>query len=936
MIKYCQRAILYLLSFLVPMIVLMLGLIALHITPFGNHTLVISDSRAIFLSDLSFFTRLIQGKEDLLYSFKSGIGLNTSATVSTIFDPVNFIAFGFDISNFTTMFSCAITVSIALSGLSMFHFLSVAYGYGDVRHLVFSTAYALIGFNVAYCFLFTFLLPVMLLPLIALGVRKIVLGESPWLFLGTLSCMILSSYYMGYMLCIASIVLFFMWYVKEKDNMPAARRAIRARFIVSVICSGLITTVTWLPSLLSIAGGRLEQTSFLDLTFNENMGISDIGAKLFAGANTTDELVNGLPNIFCTTFVLFLSLAYFFDCRNSLRAKIAYGSALGFYFLTFYIKALSMAMQGFSVTNWFNYRYSYVFSFIMIVMAREEFAEIRQISLRDLKRAGIALTVFVVAVFSKQYAFTTGGNMLLGIVILCLILAAVQWNRRDEKRAPKGQVAVIALLLSSIELYANFCICVYNVQDWSADAEAYQKDLFYGSVIAESVQSSDVGFYRMVNEHQLYENCDNDPRCLGYNGTSYYGSNARTSMYRGLCKLGQAWYTNRTWYGEGEPAAFDALLGIKYVAARRNLSAEKGYKKLLEIGAESLYSNANALPVGLLTSSNEVLPDMGKCPFENHNEIWRGLSGESDDVFTEESELSFEYHSGFSGVMTDKSQAENFSLSASLANSDGVEMDANEKTSPADVSSEMTRDASNSNEEHRSPFWIECTFVAKQDGPIYSYNAGLLDESSGYVLEAMEYLGTYAVGDMVAARINLPLDVDEQSFYNVCAEYHVAYANDDVLSRYCKKLQEESGSLEKIRDSYLVGSLDASHDGRLFFTIPYDEGWALTVDGTETPLESDAGFFMSAPIAAGAHNYELKFFPCGMKTGIAVSCVGLMLTAVFAIVDMRWRKRDKLVEVALAEGGHAATTERDLLGAALSSGNDIANYVAEEEPASKE
>lgn len=867
-------------------------MLALHITPFGNHTFVISDSRALFTSDLSYFSRLVRGQEGLLYSFESGIGMNIAGMISTMLDPIDFIVLAFDISDYATMYSCAITVSISLCGLTMFHFLSSAYEQGDVRNLVFSSVYALVGFNVAYCFIYTFLLPVALLPLIALGIRKILLGRRPWLFLLTMAFAILSNYYMGYMLCIASVVLFCMWYVKDRDDLAQDRKGIWIRFFLSIVCAGLLATVTWLPSLLSIAGGRLEQNSILDLTFNENMGILDTGAKLFTGANNTSELSNGLPNIFCTSFVVFLAIAYFIDGRNAKRAKVAFAIALGFYFLTFYIRAFSMAMQGFSETNWFNYRYSYVFSFVLIVMAREEFAGIRELSLRDMKRAAVAFAILIVAVFSKQYGFVTGGNMLIDVAVLALIIAAVLWNRRDPRRAPMGQLAVLVLILSSVELYANFCICLHNVQDWGAKADEYHTDLFYGSIIADAVRMHDTEFYRMANEHLTNERCSNDPRLFGYNGTSYYGSNARNSLYRGLCKLGQAWFGNRTWYAEGEPAAFDSLLGLKYLVARRDLTAEKGYENVLTVEEDTVFENHNALPIALLANGSAggdgMLADMGKNPFENHNAIWRYLSGGEEDVFTEERELSFTYLSGAGGMQTSKQDAESYCDSISLAASDSTSISDSESGSDSEVESEDDGDTSSG---LKSPYRIECTFVASKNGPIYAYNAGVVSEESGYQLEPMQYLGTFSAGDEVKVRIELMADVSDDLFNVVCAEYHVAYANDDVLARYCQELQSRSGTIRKDNDSHLVGSVKTTQAGRLFFTIPYDEGWTLTVDGREVPLEIEAGFFMSSPIAEGSHEYELTFFPRGMREGMVVSGAALVLTAAFVIADTRLRHK---------------------------------------------
>ena len=46
---------------------------------------------------------------------------------------------------------------------------------------------------------------------------------------------------------------------------------------------------------------------------------------------------------------------------------------------------------------------------------------------------------------------------------------------------------------------------------------------------------------------------------------------------------------------------------------------------------------------------------------------------------------------------------------------------------------------------------------------------------------------------------------------------------------------------------------------------------------------------MDAP--EGAHSYEMKFFPKGMKTGIGLSAAALLTTLMFIPADARARKK---------------------------------------------
>jgi len=125
----------------------------------------------------------------------------------------------------------------------------------------------------------------------------------------------------------------------------------------------------------------------------------------------------------------------------------------------------------------------------------------------------------------------------------------------------------------------------------------------------------------------------------------------------------------------------------------------------------------------------------------------------------------------------------------------------------------------------------------------------------------------------------------------VCAEYSAACPNQNVLDACCSKLQNDSGTLEKVKDSYLIGHVNANRDGRLFFTIPYDEGWTLTVDGQIIPLAKTADLFMSAEIGTGEHSYSLRFLPKGMRFGRYISCGGLALLVLLIVYNVAARRR---------------------------------------------
>ena len=65
-----------LLSFFIPFLLILVALAGLHVTPFGDKTLIIADADGLYINYLSYVGRLVKGLEGFTYSFEKGLGGN--------------------------------------------------------------------------------------------------------------------------------------------------------------------------------------------------------------------------------------------------------------------------------------------------------------------------------------------------------------------------------------------------------------------------------------------------------------------------------------------------------------------------------------------------------------------------------------------------------------------------------------------------------------------------------------------------------------------------------------------------------------------------------------------------------------------------------------------------------------------------------------------
>ena len=92
-----------------------------------------------------------------------------------------------------------------------------------------------------------------------------------------------------------------------------------------------------------------------------------------------------------------------------------------------------------------------------------------------------------------------------------------------------------------------------------------------------------------------------------------------------------------------------------------------------------------------------------------------------------------------------------------------------------------------------------------------------------------------------------------------------------------------------VKDSHVTGTVETAADGYVLLMIPYEGGWALTIDGEkEELLKGDLGF-LAFPVQAGTHRFALEFTPPGLKTGgwISAVCWSVYLLLLFAAARAR-------------------------------------------------
>ncbi|MDD2882891.1 MAG: YfhO family protein [Rhodoferax sp.] len=100
-------------------------------------------------------------------------------------------------------------------------------------------------------------------------------------------------------------------------------------------------------------------------------------------------------------------------------------------------------------------------------------------------------------------------------------------------------------------------------------------------------------------------------------------------------------------------------------------------------------------------------------------------------------------------------------------------------------------------------------------------------------------------------------------------------------------LQATGLRLEQFASNHLKGSISPEKNGVLVFSIPFNQGWSLQIDGQPTPLMRANFGMLAAPVAAGTHTVALDFRMPGQRVGAMLGLLGLGLLLLLGV--KRWR-----------------------------------------------
>ena len=831
---------------------------------FGFRSVLVGDMYNQYANFYSLYKSILSSGDfsQLLYSWKLGLGGGFLGIFAYyLASPLSVLVLLFPKSDMQDFMMTLLLLKVALSSLTFNIFIKYIYKKINLYTLFFSTMYALMGYVVMYYLNIMWLDGVILLPLILVGVEKLIREKKKTFFIVFLAIMMLDNFYISYMVGIFSFLYFLSRYFTENKvrDIKSFLKAL-GRFVLAAVVAALIAGILVVPTYFALKNsGTVEYISDPINTFKFNMFLS----KFFGG--TYESIAYGQPNIYIGLMPLILLIPYFFNKKIQRKEKIISILMYCCMFISFTVPIIDLAWHAFDTPIWYMFRFSFVFSFMMINYAYKEFVNIEHSSNRSIIISGIIL-LGVLGYLLFTYTGSGGiGVILVNImfVIIYIVLLYLYKNRPDLKK----NVSILMIIMIVGELTLSSAMCINDIYN---EIGAIGKDVYSGIVSAEplvnKVENMDKSFYRMVEVDGRY----NRGMALNYNSVASFTSFTYQPLGEFLhydLGLGNAGVDIAMTYS-GTTDILDSLLGVKYVIADNYLG--NLYTKVASGDGKVINENKYALPIGYVVNSNFINKniDFTSNMFINNNLFLNSMLGSSvgDSNYKE---YLYPIKSGYE---------------ISLDNAKVTEDTANEvivKKVNLEDPGEITFNITNTKDQE--------LYMDLNDGiqeAVYLYiNGKKISTYGGSWNNGIISLGYFKAGEQVTVKLELVSDefvIDHIDFYGL---------NEDEFASSIDTLKNDSIKDLKVTNTEITGTVTATgNNDVLFLSVPYDTGWSAYINGKKVDILSKY-HFMEIKLNEGTQNIKLVFIPDGLYEGVGLTIVGLCILILIIISERKKFKK---------------------------------------------
>ena len=889
-------------SFALPFVIACIAYAFLGLYPVGDYQLLAHDQWHQYYPFFVSFREKLMGGGSLQYTWDVGMGTGYASLFAYyLASPLNLLSVLVPSAWLREYFALMTVLKFSFAGLFFGVFLRTAFRKNDMSIPFFALMYAFCAWSGGYAWNIIWLDTFALMPLLIAGTVSLLREGRFRMYVSALALCLWTNYYIAFFCCIFVLLCFFGYCIIRW----AGFFNFLSRFLRIGLCTLLgvgLAAVLLLPTLLAMettysatgkdfqflalnivsdAGGRIpEGGTIWDLLKTETLpgilnGTRQVLNNLLPGRELT-SFDQKLPNLYCSFTAVMLMIYGFFTKKISLREKLFNLFLVILLLLSFLIRGLDYIWHGFHFPNMLYFRFSFLFSFVVIAAAYRTYT-----CLGSIKKWYILALLPLSAAFLVNYLFTEEKPdikvMVFGTIVILSIITVLLLHGKQKAQKRVASFGLFVLITSEMVL----CFGMSVAQIGRTTRSIYPKEALYVQALLDYAEQQEAGenlFYRTeVTATQTL----NDAALNGYRGVSIFTSSANVNFNRYVRSLGvSSWPgSNRYCYYESSPFS-NTMLGLKYLIDRDGNHLNTDYNLCIATSGDvNLLENTAYISTGFMTGSefgdfvSAYVSNNLNDPFRDQNEMFTLATEQKNDLYRF---LKVQDYSGPEDAsLTEKSEGK-FGYSTKEA----AETATFSITYVADQSGLFCGSCNN-------PSGLDKFKIYVNDSYVCSYNTKA---------RSIFTIGSLQAGDEIRYEFAVKKD------YSGTIYTTAARMDDETFRAGLSQLADEPWVITEFSDTHFKGTVEVLKDGFFYTSIPYEPGWRAWVDGTEVPLAegydptsdevktSDA--VISFPLSKGSHEIVLEYETPGLKLGAAVSGVCLLL---FLALVILLRKRPVLL-----------------------------------------
>lgn len=959
--KRKPKSLLYAFSAMLPMAIMLVVWAFMGTFPFGGKSLMAVDFGQQYISFFGLLKNAVLSGDlsSLSYSFTKSLGGDMIGVLGYyLMSPFNIIYILTPLKYFG--FAVFLTIWLRYGAIGMaFAFLLIKRykGLESRKWLVplFATAYALSGMLVSYQMNVIFYDAMIMLPIVIVYLEELLDGGAPYRYAFALGLTVLLQFYMGYMISIF-IALYACYYVSPRlmveGDWKKKIRNVSLPLLQAVIYSIIgiaLASVILLPVFFNLIESKGQVGGGMTFSLAFQINPLDIFAKLVVGGfdNTSGWSAGpNLPNIYIGALGLLGFVSYFLSKKVVRVKKWAAGLVTLVFFISFVNEFVSKIWHMGQNPAGFFFRFSWLFSFFMLILAYQAMKEKIMLSRIANLVIGLVLALAVVYVYSQNYSFiaklqpsgvTRYITRFTALHLLALLVVASYgfysyWDKSKKSQKEKlirigwsAGFLVLALvllkagyLLSQVGITVLMYLLVLLVlnQKWSRlsvvilsaltffelgyNAYLSQVTLGYDSVhkfadaavsvkrVTDKVQAdADEKFYRIATDFAYSRTV---PSLVSYPGLSTFSSSLERSTMDHFAYMGDLGVNAATEYTNGTPLT-DALYGVRYY-----MHAKEFDPKEMEAHPEKMYFYrfTNRFDMGRYYTET-VYEDNRFVVYKNPhsfplaygtNSLVKNIQFGANNAFANQNIIlnSMEGHQKNTGDYVEYFKPLAFT---GIETENLIEEKVNKETGEA-----IYRRADSSKEGI-----IRYKVIPRSNNTYYFFvPASLIPKQDYSVLVNNKWLPNtktftqrqiWQLTDMTENQESV-IEFRFRTDTIDMSQAGVYRTELDQIQEVLEKRKQQGLKVTKFSNTHIEGEVTITDDSDVMMTsISYSAGWQVKVDGQAVTTERAWNSFLSFPITKGKHQVEFVFKTRGSSIGALLSIVAVVS---LVIIRKRWKE----------------------------------------------